>query len=57
MDGGTEVTFELEIDLPDSAFDRFTERLVYDRLERTTLRHTLENRKPPVNWSANIFLL
>ncbi|MFC4713655.1 SRPBCC family protein [Planococcus dechangensis] len=45
MDGGTEVTFELEIDLPDSAFDRFTERLVYDRLERTTLRHTLENLK------------
>ncbi|MFP3356485.1 SRPBCC family protein [Planococcus citreus] len=45
MDGGTEAVFELEIDLPHSAFDRFTERLVYDRLERNTLRHTLENLK------------
>lgn len=45
MEGGTEAVFELEIDLPDSAFDRFTERLVYDRLEKNTLRHTLENLK------------
>lgn len=45
MENGTETTFELEIELPHSAFDRFTERLVYDRLERNTLRHTLENLK------------
>lgn len=45
VNGGTEAIFELEVNLPHSAFDRFTEQLIYERVEKTTLRHTLENLK------------
>ena len=42
---GTELTFETESYIPDDLFGKITDRFIYERLDKNSAAHTLENIK------------
>ncbi|HSJ39216.1 MAG TPA: SRPBCC family protein [Planococcus sp. (in: firmicutes)] len=44
-DLGTELTFEIESYIPDDLFGKITDRLIYERMDRKSAAHSLENVK------------